>query len=85
MNDQAKPIAAITAIWDKDSQSIYPETVKIPMDNDHVVTYRIDIEQPHPCFESAMDLLKKMPVYGGYKYKEAKKTKRAGTRDGRFR
>jgi hypothetical protein len=46
------------------------------MDDGHVVSYRLDIKQPEPHFLNAMEILAKMPVYGGYKYKEPKKTKR---------
>jgi len=63
---RVRPLVPIRAIWDKDSISDYPETVKIPMDNGHVVTYRIDIQQPHPHFMDAMEILKNMPA-GSYK------------------
>ena len=72
----AKPLATISAIWDKGSKARYPETVRVPMDDGHVITYRIDIEQPHPQFLNAMELLKKLPVYGGYKYKGPEDKKR---------
>ena len=65
-----KPLAAITAIWEKSSRSKYPETVCIPMNDGHIVKYRLDIEQPHPCFLNAMELLKSMPVGMGYQYNE---------------
>ena len=65
-----KPLAAITAIWEKHSRSKYPETVCVPMNDGHIVKYRLDIEQPHPCFLNAMELLKSMPVGMGYQYNE---------------
>lgn len=36
-----------------------------------VVTYHIDVEMPHPCFEAAMDNLDNFVC--GYKAKHAKK------------
>lgn len=69
---RAKPIAAVTAIWDKGSISRFPETVRVPMDNGIVVTYRIDMEkQPHPAFLSAMELLRKLPK-GCYWHKKGR-------------
>ena len=49
----------------------YPETVRIAMSDGKVITYRIDIQQPHPCFTAAMDNLDRMVV--GYHAKHAKK------------
>ena len=46
----------------------YPETVRIAMSDGKVITYRIDIEQPHPKFTAAMDSLERMVV--GYHTKK---------------
>ena len=78
----AKPLVPITAIWEKDSKSDYPETIRIPMDDGHVVTYKLDIEQPHPAFLEAMNIIESWPK-GSYLYR-GRKTK-AGTCDGRTR
>ena len=78
----AKPLVAVTAIWEKDSKSDYPETIRIPMDDGHVVTYKLDIEQPHPAFLEAMNIIENWPK-GSYRYR-GRKTK-AGTCDGRPR
>ena len=56
----------MTAIWEKNSRSEYPETLRVPMDDGRVVNYRLDIEQPHPAFLNAMDLLKSLPTGMGY-------------------
>ena len=77
----AKPLVAVTAIWEKDSKSDYPETVRIPMDDGRVITYRLDVEQPHPCFLNAIEILNGWPK-GSYKYRGRKK---AGACDGRLR
>ena len=71
----AKPLVAVTAIWEKDSKSDYPETIRIPMDDGHVVSYKLDVEQPHPCFLNAMELLKKMPTGMGYTYRRQKRSR----------
>lgn len=67
----AKPLAAVTAIWEKGSKSEYPETIRIPMDDGHVVTYVINVDQPHPCFLNAMEILKSMPK-GSYEFSRLK-------------
>lgn len=72
-----KPLASVNAVWEHD-WSEYPDLIRVPMEDGKVVTYRIDTKQPHPQFLSAMDLLKKLPVYGGYQYREPEKKKRRG-------
>ena len=59
---RSKPLVPLTAIWDKDSKSKYPETLRIPMDDGTVVNYEIVREgQPHPCFLEALENIKRMP------------------------
>ena len=69
MNGRTRPLIPVRAIWEKDSISEYPETVRIPMEDGHVVNYRLDVEQPHPAFLKSMDLVKSMKE-GGYEHKE---------------
>ena len=69
-NRRAKPLIAIRAIWDWESISKYPDTVRIPMDDGNVVTYRLDVQQPHPAFLTAMEQIKAMPK-GSYPQKNA--------------
>ena len=63
------PLVPVRSIWDKDSLSKYPDTIKVPMEDGHVISYRLDIEQPHPAFLEAIDNIRSMKE-GGYEHKE---------------
>ena len=63
------PLVPVRAIWDKDSISKYPETIKIPMEDGHVISYRLDVEQPHPAFLETLKIIDSMKE-GGYQHKE---------------
>lgn len=65
MADRSRPLVPLRAIWDKGSISKYPETLRVPMDDGKVVNYVIDIQQPHPCFENAINFIKSLPVTKG--------------------
>ena len=71
-SEKSSPLIPVRSIWEKDSLSKYPETIRIPMDDGHVISYRLDVEQPHPCFLQAMDLIKSMKQ-GGYQHKEKRR------------
>ena len=58
---RSRPLVPIRAIWDKDSISKYPDMLRIPMDDGKVINYVIDIKQPHPCFQQALDYIKSLP------------------------
>lgn len=67
---RSRPLVPIRAIWDKDSVSKYPETLRVPMDDGNVINYVIDQEKlPHPCFLKALDIIKNMPL-GSYRHKK---------------
>ena len=51
------PLPKVTAIYDHDV-SHYPDRVRIPMADGKVVTYHIEVEQPHPQFEAAVENIK---------------------------
>ena len=70
-----EPLVVVRTIYDGD-WSTYPERIRVPMGDGHVATYRLETQQPHPAFRMVIDLLDKMPVYGGYKYEEKKKRRR---------
>lgn len=70
MSVRVMPLPKVTGIWDRES-SQYPDRIRIPMSDGTVVTYRIDVEMPHPAFIEAMDGLWRMRV--GYRAKHAKK------------
>ena len=74
MTEQIKPINHIVApIWERDS-SDYPDLIKVPMEDSKVITYRREIEQPHPQCMKAVDLIRKMAESEhGYKPRHEKK------------
>ena len=43
------PLPKVTGVWEHDT-SQYPDKVRIPMSDRKVVTYRIDVDLPHPSF-----------------------------------
>ena len=53
---RVNPIASVTAIWSENSRNEYPETIRVPMEDGHVMTYHL--VSPHPGFERAMLILK---------------------------
>ena len=74
---QIKPLLRTVApIWETDA-SDYPDIVKVPMENGHIVTYRREIEQPIPqCMpQSAQEIIQilKRNSFGGQKKKGVKR------------
>ena len=63
---QIKPLGTGAPIWEYDS-SDYPDLLKMPMEDGHVVTYRREVEQPHPQCMKAVELIRIMKghTYGG--------------------
>ena len=53
---------SVAPIWEHDT-SDYPDVIKVPMEDSHVITYRRVIEQPHPSFVKAIGNIRT-----GYKY-----------------
>lgn len=67
---QIKPLAGSGApIWEHDS-SDYPDLLKVPMEDGHVITYRREIQQPDPRVMKSIDLIRLMKnnTYGGGKH-----------------
>ena len=62
------PLPKVTGGWEHDV-SQYPDRVRIPMSDGKVVTYRIEIDQPHPCFTAAMENIRNMNGYYGRRAK----------------
>ena len=58
------PLPKVHGEWEHDD-SRYPETIKVSFSDGKVVTYRIDVRQPHPCFLETMELIGKMKKTGG--------------------
>ena len=53
------PLPKVTGVWDH-TVSRYPDRIRVPMSDGKIVTYVIDVKQPHPCFEAAMKNLERM-------------------------
>ena len=70
------PTTMVTGYWESDS-SQYPDRIKVVMADGKRVTYRIDIEQPHPQCVKSLELIQimKKHIYGGngYQAKHEKK------------
>ena len=67
---KVKPLSPVAAIWERDI-SIYPDIIKIPMEDGHVITYRMEVQQPAPQVIKTLELIRIMNhcAYGGYKGK----------------
>lgn len=80
---QIKPLGSGAPIWEHDS-SDYPDILKMPMEDGHVITYRREIKQPHPKCLKAMESIRNLNgyTYGIYDGKHRKKTGDAGTSTG---
>ena len=75
INIQIKPLnPQVAGVWEH-ARSDYPDLIKIPMKDGKVITYRREIEQPHPAVKKCIDLIKIMNecTYGGYKPRHTKK------------
>ena len=57
---QVLPLPKVHPIWDHPGISKYPETIRVSFSDGRVITYKIDVEQPHPCFEAAMKNIERM-------------------------
>ena len=53
------PLPKVTGIWEHDA-SRYPDKIRIPMSDGKVITYHIDVDLPHPCFEAAIRTIERM-------------------------
>lgn len=71
MPDKVKPLIDVTPQWDHDT-SIYPDIIRIPMEDGKVIDYRMDTGQPHPSFIDCMNIVRKwhdQDIMVGYQYK----------------
>ena len=67
--DQIRPLGTVTPVYRTDGGP-YPDELLVPMDNGHVVRYLIKGEQTrNRHFVEAMDILQKLPLFGGRKYR----------------
>ena len=65
--DRIKPLNPRIAFSHDFAWSDYPDTIRIPMEDGHVITYRREIEQPDPRVMKSIDLIRLMNkhTYGG--------------------
>ena len=70
-----KPLNPRIAFSHDSEWSDYPDSIREPMEDGHVVTYVREIRQPVPRIMESYDLLRMFQenTYGGYKAKHAKK------------
>ena len=70
-----KPLNPRIAFSHERESSDYPDIIKIPMEDGHVVTYVREVTQPEPRVMKCVDLIRVMKdcTYGGYKAKHEKK------------
>lgn len=74
-NLQIRPLNQRLAYIHENAWSDYPDLIKVPMEDGHVITYRREITQPEPRVMKCVDLIRIMKdcTYGGYKAKHTKK------------
>ena len=73
MTEKIKPLNhSVAAIWEHD-WSDFPDLIKVPMEGGKVITYRREIEQPHPQCLKTLEIIRLMKehTYGGTKQKPA--------------
>lgn len=81
-DDRVRPLADVTCIWDCDA-SHYPDRVRMTMADGKVVTYRIDIDMPHPQVMKTIDLIRQMRKnVNGYPGKHTKSDRGNGDPNG---
>lgn len=72
MTEQIKPLNhSVAAIWEHDS-SDYPDLIKVPMEDGRIVSFRREMEMPHPSFVKAIGNIR-TGYKLGYEGKHAKK------------
>lgn len=73
--EQIRPLNhSVAPIWDYDT-SDYPDRIKVPMEDRHVITYVREIEQPHPKCLKTVELIRIMKGYTFGGGKHAKKSR----------
>lgn len=66
---QVRPLnRTVAPVWEREA-SDYPDLIKVPMEDGKVISYRREIQQPHPQCMAAVDLIRMWNenTYGGYK------------------
>ena len=71
MADRIRPLGTVTPVFRGDEK--YPDEVLVPMADGHVVRYKIDEERKEKHFVEAMDILQRLPLFGGRKHRMGQK------------
>ena len=72
---QIKPIGAITPKYGEDER--YPGKLMVAMEDGRVLHYVLRDEQTEPHFVEAMEIIQRMPMFGGRKYRIGQKQNQA--------
>lgn len=80
MGKRIKPLPQALPVYEHD-WSDYPDRLRVAMDDGKVVDYVLQVTQPKPVLKDLLDKLDET-VFGGYKYKDGKRTKLTGSKDG---
>ena len=59
-------------LWDKDSESEYPDALKMAFRDGQTRVYRLVVEQPKPQIDRAAEILRRNTFGGGYHCKHGK-------------
>lgn len=65
--NQVKPLGAITPKYGEDDR--YPGKLMVAMEDGRVLHYVLQDEQVEPHFIEAMDILQRLPLFGGRRYR----------------
>ena len=68
------PMTNPLPLWDKNSENVYPDMLKMAFRDGKVMVYRLVVEQPAPhTFGERVAMAFEQNCAGGYKGKHAKK------------
>lgn len=68
---QVKPLGAFTPKYAEDER--YPGKLMVAMEDGRVLHYTLQDEQTNGHFVEAMEILRRLPMYGGRKYRRGQK------------
>lgn len=75
------PTTMVTGYWDKDSTSKIPERVKIVLADGTKASYALDVAQPHPQCQKAIEIVRNMDIRGYFPKHNKKGPADAATSD----
>ena len=66
----ANPLPMVLPIWEND-WSVFPDVVRVSMEDGHVLNYRLEVSQPKPVFRDKLDQFTQTCV--GYRAKRRRR------------